>query len=191
LPPMILHPFNNGADAGAVLGSIRLSRSEDLEGPLDGDQAEARQRFLHIKYCEFRMLCFIGRDIKRWTSQCIDFVLRDALLANTGIREQSFADLLVKRTPPPVVARFENWGVVDYHRILRRAIGIGAVLSYPPEYNLLSTDFLENCGSFADMLFACHQELTSFRALDPAQFRFALFTSSEYISAIEVGIAAE
>ncbi len=113
------------------------------------------------------------------------------LLANTGIREQSFSDLLVKRTPAPVAARFESWGVVDYHRILRRAVGIGAVFPYPPDHTLLTADFLENCGSFADMLFACHQELTSFRALDPEQFRFALYTSSEYISAIEVGISAE
>jgi hypothetical protein len=189
LPPVILHPFNNGADAGAILSSIRLSLSADILHTPDADRAEARQRLLEGKYCEFRMLCFIGRDLKRWTSQCTDFVLRDALLANTGIREQSFSDLLVKRTPPSVVARFETWGVVDYHRILRRAIGIGAIFPYPPDLTLLSTEFLENCGAFADIFFACYQELTSFRALDPEQFRFALYTSSEYISAIEVGIA--
>src|ERR1700684_2987055 len=127
LPPVILHPFNNGADAGAILASIRLSLSEDILHAPDGDLVEARQRLLHGKYCEFRMLCFIGRDIKRWMLQCTDFVLRDALLANTGIREQSFSDLLVKRTPPSVVARFESWGVVDYHCYLRRDCGIGAV----------------------------------------------------------------
>ena len=192
LPPVILHPFNNGADAGAILASIRLSLSEDILHVPDGsDMAEARQRILHGKYCEFRMLCFIGRDLKRWILQCTDFVLRDALLANTGIREQSFSDLLVKRTPPSVVARFESWGVVDYHRILRRAIGIGAIFPYPPEYTLLTTDFLENCGAFADILFACYQELTSFRALAPEQFRFALYTSGEYISAMEVGTSTE
>jgi hypothetical protein len=191
LPPVILHPFNNGADANAILASIRLSLSEDILHARNGDLADARQRLLHGKYCEFRMLCFIGRDIKRWMLQCTDFVLRDAVLANTGIREQSFADLLVKRTPPSVVARFESWGVVDYHRILRRAIGIGAIIPYPPEYSLLTTDFLENCGAFGDILFACYQELTSFRALDPEQFSFALYTSSEYISAMEVGITAE
>jgi hypothetical protein len=191
LPPVILHPFNNGADANAILASIRLSLSEDILHARNGDLADARQRLLHGKYCEFRMLCFIGRDIKRWMLQCTDFVLRDAVLANTGIREQSFADLLVKRTPPSVVARFESWGVVDYHRILRRAIGIGAIFPYPPEYSLLTTDFLENCGAFGDILFACYQELTSFRALDPEQFRFALYTSSEYISTMETGIAAE
>ena len=186
---MILHPFNNGADAGAILASIRLSLSADILHAPDGDRAEARERLLQGKYCEFRMLCFIGRDLKRWMLQCTDFVSRDALLANTGIREQSFSDLLVKRTPPSVETRFESWGVVDYHRILRRAIGIGAIFPYPPEYTLLSTEFLENCGAFADILFACYQELTSFRALDPDQFHFALYTSSEYISAIEVGIA--
>ena len=192
LPPVILHPFNNGADAGAILASIRLSLSEDILHARDGgDMAEARQRLLHAKYCEFRMLCFIGRDVKRWILPCTDFVLRDALLANTGIREQSFSDLLVKRTPPSVVARFKSWGVIDYRRILRRAIEIGAIFPYPPEFALLSTDFLENCGAFGDILFACYQELTSFRALDPEQFRFALYTSGEYINAMEVGIAAE
>jgi hypothetical protein len=189
LPPVILHPFNNGADAGAILTSIRLSLSADILHAPGDDRAEARERLLQGKYCEFRMLCFLGRDLKRWISQCTDFVLRDTLLANTGIREQSFSDLLVKRTPASVVTRFESWAVVDYHRILRRAIGIAAIFPYPPEYALLTTEFLENCGAFADILFACYQELSSFRALDPEQFRFALYTSSEYISAIEVGIA--
>jgi hypothetical protein len=189
LPPVILHPFNNGTDAGAILASIRLSLSADILHAPDANRVEARERLLQAKYCEFRMLCFIGRDLKRWMSQCTDFVLREALLANTGIREQSFSDLLVKRTPPSVVARFESWGVADYHRILRRAIGVAAVFPYPPDFTLVSTDFLENCGAFGDILFACYQELTSFRALDPEQFRFALYTSSEYISAMEVGLA--
>ncbi len=79
LPPVILHPFNNGTDAGAILASIRLNLPEDLLHAPGSDVVEARQRLLHGKYCEFRMLCFIGRDIKRWMMQCTDFVLRDPL----------------------------------------------------------------------------------------------------------------
>lgn len=184
LPPLILHPFNHSGDKAKLLQSSQLSlylsgvaepaRNEDLEAAL-----------LEGRYCEFRMVCCIGKDLTRWINQCADFARRDTRLAGAGIIEQSFSDMLLNHTPPEVAARFEAWGVVQYRRILSRAVGLNAVFPHPPEYEVLSRSFLINYYSYADHLFTCYQNLEPFTRIDPHQFRFSLFTSEEYALRIE------
>ena len=123
LPPLILHPFDRGRDCSWALGSIRLSLL--LSGLADAELE--KEPLLRARFLEFRMLCLIGKDVMRWLAQCDDFAARDQALASSGICPQSFADLLINRTPPEVAGRFESWAVSDFRRILSRAIGINAV----------------------------------------------------------------
>ncbi|MGD0363352.1 MAG: hypothetical protein ABSC93_20920 [Bryobacteraceae bacterium] len=184
LPPLILHPFDRGLDAAASLDSIKLSL--DLNGM--GEPGLEREPLLRGRYTEFRMLSLVGKDVMRWIEQCVDFASRDELLANAAIRGQSFADLLVNRTPPAVAARFESWSVLDYRRILARGIGVNAVFPNPPDFGVISAHFLEEYYAYADALFACYRGLTPFARLEPAAFGFALYTSDEYMTKLAYGL---
>jgi hypothetical protein len=101
---LILHPFGRGLEASASCDSIKLALY--LGGM--GEAGLEKEPLLRGRYTEFRMLSLAGKDVMRWIAQCVDFAGRDAVLANSGIQPQSFADLLVNRTPPGVAARFEN-----------------------------------------------------------------------------------
>jgi hypothetical protein len=153
-----------------------------------GEPGLEKEPLLRGRYAEFRMLSLVGKDVMRWIAQCVDFAGRDEALAIAGIRPQSFADLLVHRTPPAVAARFESWGVIDYRRILSRAIGVNAVFPNPPDFGVISTEFLEEYYAFADSLFACYQGLTPFTPLESASFGFSLYTSDEYLSTLQCGL---
>jgi hypothetical protein len=181
LPPLILHPFGRGLEPSSSSDSIKLALH--LGGM--GEPGLEKEPLLRARYTEFRMLSLIGKDVMRWIAQCMDFVGRDQTLADTGIRPQSFADLLVNRTPTGVAARFESWGVMDYRRVLARAIGVNAVFPTPPDFGVISMEFLEDYYSYADSLFACHQGLAPFTPLGSASFSFALYTSDEYLSTLK------
>jgi len=183
LPPLILHPFDRGLDAAASLDSIKLALY--LGGM--GEPGLEKEPLLRARYTEFRMLALVGKDVMRWIAQCVDFAGRDQTLANAGILPQSFADFLVHRTPPGVAARFESWGVTDYRRIVSRAIGVNAVFPTPPDFGVISTEFLEDYYAYADSLFACYQGLTPFTRLELVSFTFALYTSDEYLSTLACG----
>jgi len=183
LPPLILHPFDRGLDTPAFFDSIRLSLH--LAGL--GEPGLEKEKLLRGRYVEFRMLCLVGKDVMRWMTQCVDFANRDDLLVGAQLRPQSFADLLVNRTPSLVAARFESWGVVDYRRVLSRGIGVNSVFPMPPDYGAISGAFLEDYYSYADHLFACYQSLAPFPPLDPSAFGFSLYTSDEFMSKLECG----
>jgi hypothetical protein len=187
LPPLILHPFGRGLEASSSFDSIKLALH--LGGM--GEPGLDKEPLLRARYTEFRMLSLVGKDVMRWLAQCLDFASRDQVLAKAGIRAQSFADLLVNHTPPVVAARFESWGVMDYRRVLSRAIGINAVFPNPPDFAVISTAFLEDYYAFADSLFTCHQGLTPFTSLEPGSFGFSLYTSDEYLSTLKCGMDDE
>lgn len=176
---MVLHPCGQGLDA---VNSARLSLPAGRTG--EAEEA-AREAMLQARYAEFRALCFVGKDLMRWMRQCMDFVRRDAALAQAGLREQSFADLLANHTPVAVAERFDGWGVTDYRRVVARAIGLQGVFSNPPGYEPLAAEFLENYYSYADALFACYQRQADFTPAEPARFRFSLYTSDEYLSTLQ------
>ena len=184
LPPLILHPFNQDADHSKLLESIKLSLYS--HGLLELGEAEGvESTLLQGRYSEFRMLCCIGKDLLRWMRQCTDFAGRNEQLSGAGIREQSFSELLVVHTPQRAQTRFEGWGVADYRRIFRRAIGLNAVFPHPPDYSVLSMEFLVNCYAYADALYLTYQNVVPFAKLDPHRFLFSVFTSTEYANRIE------
>ena len=103
LPPLILHPFADSAGPGLLVESSRASLI--LQGLLPGgdqSQTDLEQKLLTGRYCELRMLYYVGKDLVRWVEQCLEFVDNTAELRGEGIEFQSFANLLVFDPPEPV-----------------------------------------------------------------------------------------
>src|SRR5208282_1112145 len=127
LPPLILHPF---ADAGGPDKLVESSRASlMLQGLLpSGERSteELDRALIDGRYCEIRMLFYVGKDLVRWIEQCLEHISRDPALATRGIRYQSFAAYLVQHTPAPVQAKLRKWGVADYRSIFTRALGLNA-----------------------------------------------------------------
>src|SRR6267142_789602 len=92
LPPLILHPF---ADAGGPDKLVESSRASlMLQGLLpSGERSteELDRSLLEGRYCEIRMLFYVGRDLVRWIDQCLEYVARQPDLCTQPIRYQSFA----------------------------------------------------------------------------------------------------
>ncbi len=139
------------------------------------------------RYQELRMLIYIGKDLKRWAEQCVDFVGREPQLRSSSIREQSFTTMLVDHPPPALAGKLRSWGINDQRSIFSRAIGLGSVFAQPPEIGALSAHFLEFYQRFADYLFICYQTMTPFKALAPGDFAFELFASDEYAKKLADG----
>ncbi len=186
LPPLILHPFADQQSPGKLLESSKASLM--LYGLLPNDdfsQDELTRRMLEGRICEIRMLYFVGKDLTRWTGQCMDFVNRVDALAGAGIKDQSFAALLVEHPPDPVEAKLRQWGVQDFRAIFSRALGLNAIFRQPPTPLLLTEDFMRYYYRFADHVFACQQSLTPYTEIGPENFRFDLYASGEYSRLLE------
>jgi hypothetical protein len=151
------------------------------------DRDELERLVLAGRYQEIRMLFFLGKDVLRWVEQCTDFALRDPLLKDRGIREQSFSGLLVECPPKDLTAKLLAWGVTDGRGVFSRAIGINAIFTGPPEMDLLSTMFLQTYHRYADHLFACYQNMMPFTMLDPEKFLFDIFASDDYARKLAQG----
>src|ERR1700694_4908874 len=145
LPPLILHPF---ADAGGPDKLVESSRASlMLQGLLpSGERStdELDRALLDGRYCEIRMLFYVGKDILRWIEQCLEHVDRQPDLRNAGIRFQSFAAYLIHNTPAPVQSKLRKWGVADYKAIFTRALGLNAILTDVPDRYMLADEFVRN-----------------------------------------------
>jgi hypothetical protein len=186
LPPLILHPFSDGISPAALLESSRAALM--LSGLIAGDgseQDELRQRLLAGRYSEIRMLFYLGKDVSRWIGQCLEFISRIPELEDAGIRSQSFASMLASNPPEPAKEKLVSWGVLDYTSIFSRSLGLHSVFTEPPLLRQLGEEFLERYHIFADALFRCYLELEPYRAISPANFRFALYASGEYARLLE------
>jgi len=156
-----------------------LLQEEGLSEP------ELRQRVLEGRYCEVRMLFYLGKDLSRWLDQCTEVVERDEELRQFGIQRGSFANLLVEDPPATVQEKLRSWGVLDFKTIFRRALGLHAVFATLPERDSLSEDFLTSYHRFADCLFGCHLESAQFPRLRPTDFHFEIYASGEYVKRLE------
>lgn len=186
LPPLILHPFSDSNGPGQLVESSRASLI--LQGLLPGGEQSREdldRKLLTGRYCELRMLFYVGKDLLRWIEQSIEFVQNTPTLAEEGIKPQSLANLLVFDPPEAVREKLQKWGVVDYKGIFSRAIGINSMFSDPPPRELLSDDFLRNYYRYADYLFAAFQSLSKFTELNPKRFEFTLYASGEYARMLE------
>jgi hypothetical protein len=159
-----------------------------LAGLLPGEgqeEDELRRKLLISRYAEIRMLYFVGKDLLRWVGQCMEVVSRAKELDSAGIREQSFATLLVYHTPPSVLQKLHQWGVANPQSVFSRAFGIATIFREVPLIECLSDSLLLHYHIFADHLFVCAQHLTKFAEITPVNFRFELYASAEYSRLLE------
>ena len=186
LPPLILHPF---ADAGGPDKLVESSRASlMLQGLLpsgERTQEELDKALLEGRYCEIRMLFYVGKDVLRWIDQCLELIERVPGLASAGIKYQSFAAYLVNHTPPGVQEKLRKWGVADYKAIFMRALGLNAMLANVPRREYLADDFVRNYYRYADQIFQCRQSQVSYTDISDFGFRFEIFASGEYSRMLE------
>ena len=186
LPPLILHPF---ADAGGPDKLVESSRASlMLQGLLpsgERSQEDLDKALLEGRYCEIRMLFYVGKDLIRWIEQCLEHVDRHDELRSAGIKFQSFAAYLVNHTPAAVQTKLRKWGVADYKAIFTRALGLNAILAGVPRRELLSDHFVRNYYRFADQMFLCRQSETQFTEIGEIGFDFEIYASGEYSRMLE------
>jgi hypothetical protein len=186
LPPLILHPFADAAGPDKLVESSRASLM--LQGLLPtGERTtdELDKSLLEGRYCEIRMLFYVGKDLVRWIEQSLDHVKREPGLTGAGINFQSFAAYLVQNTPPSVQAKLRKWGVADFKSIFMRALGLNAILSEVPARGVLADDFVRNYYRYADSIFLCRQSQTPFTDITLMNFEFEIYASGEYSRMLE------
>jgi hypothetical protein len=186
LPPLILHPFADSTGPSRLVESSRASLM--LQGLLPSGELttnELEKRLLDGRYCELRMLYYVGRDLIRWIEQCLDYTAGDEELAGREFKFQSFAVLLIENTPPKVAAKLKSWGVADYKAIFMRALGLNSVFAEAPERFHLADEFIRHYYRYADHLYFCRQQATIFPAIEAGEFDFELFASGEYTRMLE------
>src|SRR5271170_2553651 len=100
LPPLILHPFADAAGPDKLVESSRASLM--LQGLLPtGERTteELDKSLIDGRYCEIRMLFYVGKDLTRWIEQSLEHIERQPGFQNSGIKFQSFAAFLIHNTP--------------------------------------------------------------------------------------------
>jgi hypothetical protein len=186
LPPLILHPFADAGGPGKLVESSRANLM--LQGLLPSGERtndELDRALLDGRYCEIRMLFYVGKDLIRWIDQCLEHLGRSADPASARISYQSFAAYLVNHTPPAVQAKLRKWGVADYKSIFTRALGLNAMLTEAPTREMLSDDFIRNYYRYADQMFACRQSQAQFADLADFGLEFEIYASGEYSRMLE------
>jgi hypothetical protein len=186
LPPLILHPFADSGGPDKLVESSRASLM--LQGLLPtGERTteELDKSLLEGRYCEIRMLFYVGKDLIRWIEQSLEHVDRQPGLRDSGIKFQSFAAYLVHNTPAPVQAKLRKWGVADFKSIFMRALGLNAILATVPERGVLSDDFVRNYYRYADSIFLCRQSQSVYTDIATMNFDFDIYASGEYSRMLE------
>jgi hypothetical protein len=186
LPPLILHPFAEAAGPDKLVESSRASLM--LQGLLPSGQLtreELDRKLLDGRFCEIRMLFYVGKDLLRWIEQCMELVERDEELKRAGFCYQSFAAILTENPPKKIREKLKSWGVADYKSIFTRALGLNAVFNEVPQRHLITDEFVRHYYRYADQLYACRQLLWNFGEIQAQQFDFDLYASGEYSRMLE------
>lgn len=146
---------------------------------------DLERKVLDGRYCEIRMLFYVGRDVLRWIDQCMEQVERGQHSLPPGIQRQSFITMLVQNPPGMIQHKLRKWGVADYRSIFSRAIGLNSMFAKVPPRDTLSNDFLRNYFRYADQLYAMVLGQGTYTQIDSAQFDFELYSSGEYSRMLE------
>jgi hypothetical protein len=137
------------------------------------------------RYCEIRMLFYVGKDTVRWIDQCVEFVASEPALRAQGVEWQTFAALIVEDTPSRVLAKLRGWGVTDHRAIFSRGLGLNSIFGDAPPRDILSDHFVRNYHQYADQMYASRMGGSGFARIRSTQFTFELFASGEYTSMLE------
>src|ERR1041385_1896407 len=111
LPPLILHPFADTTGPDRLVESSRASLM--LQGLLPSGERSADEldrALLDGRFCEIRMLFYVGKDVLRWIEQCTEHIRRQPDLSGLDIRYQSLAAYLLQHTPPLVQEKLRKGG---------------------------------------------------------------------------------
>ncbi len=189
LPPLILHPFSTPSDATTLLTCSKASELLHTVPVKEGRQAELEKRVLEGRYCELRMLFYIGKDVVRWAEQCMDAVKRKPGNWAPHTLFQSFIALLTDNPPANVTAKLRKWGVVDFRRVFSRAVGLNSVFAELPRRDSLTTEFLREYYRYAEHMFSCRQSTCNFARLDPETVTLEVYASGEYADLLERGFS--
>jgi hypothetical protein len=145
---------------------------------------ELESRLLDGRYCEIRMLFYVGKDLLRWVEQCMEFVERHPALRARQLTTQSFISYLITKTPVAVQAKLRKWGVADYRSIFSRAIALNLLFAKAPDRGTLSNDFVRNYYRFTDSLFKMNMQ-GPVPEIESSDFEFELYASGEYSRMLE------
>jgi hypothetical protein len=169
LPPLILHPFDARAESISLAGSAI--------GP------DPELKHLESRFNELRMLCFLGKDLDRWLSQCVEAARSAA--GPEGVAEASFISLLLFDPPPSVTRKLTEWGVGNYQIVFSRALGLNTMYPFPPGPDNLSEPLLRNFHLYADALFDLRLKMSPGPELRGDEYTFDLYASNEYSRMLE------
>jgi hypothetical protein len=153
--------------------------------PAEYTAEELEIRLLDGRYCELRMLFYIGKDLCRWVEQCIEFLDRRADLKESGVRAESFIDFIVESPPQAVRDKLRRWGVADHRAIFSRAIALNAIFADMPPRSTFSAGFLRNYFIYVDRLFSISQHMAAFTRINSDRFHFEIYASGEYSRMLE------
>ena len=186
LPPLILHPFADSGGPDKLVESSRASLMMQGLLPSGERRAEDIERaLLDGRYCEIRMLFYVGKDADRWIEQCLECAARDPELSRLEIGWQSFASLLVENTPEDVKRKLCDWGVVDYKALFTRGLGLYSVFAEVPERSHLTDTFVRDYYRFADQMYECAVHRAPAAGLANSGCEFKLYASGEYARMLE------
>jgi hypothetical protein len=184
LPPLILHPFADAAGPSKLVESSRASLM--LQGLLptgDLTPQQLESRLLDGRFCEIRMLFYVGKDLVRWVEQCLEQIERQPELEGRGFNGQTFVAYLLLKTPPSVQEKLRKWGVADYKAIFSRAIALNEIFAAIPDRRVLTDEFVRNYYRYTDVIFRLMIE--SVPEIETVEFDFELFASGEYSRMLE------
>lgn len=185
LPPLILHPFAAANDSGKLMDSSRAGMIIEGLLPENGrSRSELDVALLEGRYCEMKMLFYVGRDLFRWFAQCLETAERQPDRFPAGVCRQSFASYLVQNPPSKVVDKLEKWGVHGHRRIFSRAVALNCIFAEAPEAAILADEFVRHYFRLADQIYASEQAKIH-PELNPRDYDFDLYASGEYSRMLE------
>ncbi len=191
LPPLILHPFAGANDPNKLLDSSRAGMIIEGLLPENGrSRSELDRALLEGRYCELKMLFYVGRDLLRWIGQCLETAERHPDRFPPGVYRQTFASYLVQSPPSKVVEKLEKWGVHGYRRIFSRALALNCLFAEAPEAAILADEFVRHYFRLADQIYASEQAKPH-PELNPRDYDFDLYASGEYSRMLERSWAEE
>jgi hypothetical protein len=186
LPPLILHPVSEPSAQDKLAQGSRARLVLNGLLPDEGlPKEEWIRRLLDCRYCEVRILFYLGKDLARWTEQCAEIAGRDFELRSAGVREASFARLLVQDPPQALVDKMVHWGVPDCRAAFRQAQGLSVLFRSLPVQEVLAGEFLSHYRRYAEAVYEASQQDNGCTVIENLNFRFEMYASAEYVRLLE------
>jgi len=186
LPPLILHPVSEPSAQDKLVQGSRARLV--LKGTMADEglpREEWMRRLLDCRYCELRILFYLGKDLARWIGQCTEMAERDPELRGASVREASFARLLVQDPPRALVEKMVRWGIPDCGAAFRQALGLCILFESLPAQEVLAEEFLCHYRRYAEAVYEASQQASSFAVIENLNFRFEMYASAEYVRLLE------